>query len=110
MGTGLLYLDLRVGCYHDYGYIDGKRLFPLYHNMRNKIIWKEMKRTFTEIAEACAELTKGSNYEVSILKSCLLRFIPVASADFNRAFEFTIFFYFLMERRYKNFRNCCLID
>ena len=83
---------MRVGCYHDYGFIDGKRLFPLYKNMRDKIIWTEMNRTFTEIVETCAELTKESNYEVSVLKSCLLRFTTVGAADLNRAFEFILFF------------------
>jgi len=56
-----------IGCYHDYGYINGKRPFNQVKNFRNFIkwdTWDKIDQSLNGIVKDCAAFAKANNYKL----------------------------------------------
>jgi len=56
-----------IGCYHDYGYINGKRPFNQIKNFRNLIEWEtwdKIDQSINRIVKDCAAFAKANNYKL----------------------------------------------
>ncbi|XP_065676601.1 delta-like protein A isoform X2 [Hydra vulgaris] len=53
----------KVGCYHDFGPISGKRPFPILVNYRSLIDWNNKKVSFENITMKCSSYAKENGFE-----------------------------------------------
>lgn len=56
----------RVGCYNDFGYLNGKRPFTKTKSFRNEIQWSIYMKSLQEIAMKCGAFAREHNHRVRL--------------------------------------------
>ena len=63
------FLVERVGCYNDFGYLNGKRPFSKTKNFRPDIVWSNYMTSLQEIVMKCASFARKHNHKVCMHRS-----------------------------------------
>ena len=56
----------RVGCYNDFGYLNGKRPFSKTKNFRQDIIWSNYMTSLQEVVMKCASFARKHKHKVCV--------------------------------------------